>query len=100
MSVDIRKIEDNLASSFDVNDIFDANNIGKDNTVEDKIVNFSMKLSSLIDGIDLNNFYEKIKTLKLEPLSKYSNKGFVDYDPLTNTGFINIVPLIIVNINK
>ena len=36
------------------------------------------------------SFYEKVKTLKLEPLSVYSNNGYVTYDAMENTGNISI----------
>ena len=93
MSVDIKRIEEELTRSFNANKMFDSSNIGKDNTVEDKIVSFSMRLSELIEGVDLSNFYKKLETLKLEPLSKYSDKGFVDYDAISNTGYISTTPL-------
>ena len=93
MSVDIKRIEEDLTRSFNVNEMFDSSNIGKDNTVEDKIVSFSMKLSELIKGVDLSNFYKKLETLRLEPLSRYSDKGFVDYDAINNIGYISTMPL-------
>ena len=82
IAVDIKKIEENLTRSFDANSMFDSSNIGNDNTVEDKIVLFAMKLSELVDEFDLSNFYKKLETLQLQPLSKYSNKGFVEYDAM------------------
>ena len=93
MSVDIKKIEENLTRSFDANSMFDSSNIGNDNTVEDKIVLFAMKLSELVDEFDLSNFYKKLETLQLQPLSKYSNKGFVEYDAINNVGYISTIPL-------
>ena len=70
--VDIKKIEERLKESFSANPIFDPNNVGKDNSVEDKIVSYVMKLSETVN-INMDSFYERMKSLKLEPLSIYAN---------------------------
>ena len=87
--VDIKKIEERLKDSFGANPIFDPNNVGKDNSVEDKIVSYVMKLSETVN-INMDGFYERMKSLKLEPLSIYSNNGLVSYDSASNTGFISV----------
>lgn len=86
--VDIKKIEERLKESFSVNPIFDPNNVGKDNSVEDKIVSYVMKLSETVN-INIDGFYERMKSLKMEPLSMYANNGLVSYDSASNTGFIS-----------
>lgn len=86
--VDIKKIEDRLKDSFNANPIFNPDNIGKDNSVEDKIVSYVMKLNEVVN-FNMDNFYERMKTLKLEPLSIYANNGLVSYDSASNTGFIS-----------
>lgn len=90
--VDIKDVEQRLSESFRVNPLFNENNIGKDNTVEDKIVSFVLKLEEVIN-FNLDNFYRKLETLKLEPLSIYSNSGVVSYDAIENTGKISLVAL-------
>ena len=89
MRVDIKDVEQRLAACFKTNPMFSENNIGKDNTVEDKIVNFVLKLEEVFD-FNLDNFYTKLETLKLEPLSIYSNNGVVSYDAKENTGKISL----------
>lgn len=84
----INEIKSNLVASFNSNSDFDANNIGKDNTVEDKIFGYLIKMSSIFK-IDFSNFYNQMKTFKLKPLSVFENKGFDDYDPKENIGYIN-----------
>lgn len=81
-------IKRNLEVSFNQNPNFKAENLGRDNTVEDKIFSYAIKITSQFT-IDLNNFYEKMKTFELRPLSIYANKGFVSYDPKENIGYIN-----------
>lgn len=88
----IEDIEKNLAVSFSENPIFDENNIGKDNTFEDKTVTFIVKLNKYFN-IQFNNLYEKLRSFNFKPLSIYSNKGFVDYDPLENIGYISLTSL-------
>ena len=92
MRVDFNDVKQRLAESFRVNPSFNENNIGKDNTVEDKIVSYVLKLQEVFN-FSLDNFYEKLKTLKLEPLSIYSNNGFVSYDAKENTGKISLTAI-------
>lgn len=86
MTVD--DIKRNLAVSFNQNPNFKAENLGRDNSVEDKIFSYATKMTSQFI-IDLNNFCEKMKTFQLKPLSKYSNKGLISYDVKENIGYIN-----------
>lgn len=86
MTVD--DIKRNLAVSFNQNPNFEAENLGRDNSVEDKIFSYAIKMTSQFT-IDLNNFYEKMKTFQLKPLSKYANKGEISYDVKENIGFIS-----------
>lgn len=81
-------IKRNLEVSFNQNPNFKAENLGRDNTVEDKIFSYAIKITSQFT-IDLNNFYEKMKTFELKPLSIYANKGVISYDAKENTGYIN-----------
>ena len=89
MRVDIKDVEQRLKESFRVNPAFNDNNIRIDNTVEDKIFSFVLKLEEYFN-FNLDSFYEKLKTLKLEPLSIYSNSGVVSYDASDNIGKISI----------
>ena len=88
MSVDIKDVESKLINSFRDNLIFNENNINKEGTVEYKFLSYVLKLQKYLN-VDLSNFYEKLKTLKLEPLSVYSNDGLVSYDALENVGRIS-----------
>ncbi|MBQ9012416.1 MAG: hypothetical protein IJ094_02445 [Bacilli bacterium] len=88
MSVDIKDVESKLINSFRDNLIFNENNINKEGTVEYKFLSYVLKLQKYLK-VDLSNFYEKLKTLKLEPLSVYSNDGLVSYDALENVGRIS-----------
>ena len=92
MSVNVKDVEVRLAECFKANPIFNENNIGKDNTVEDKTVGFVLKLKEVLN-VSLDSFYERLKTFKLETLSSYSNKGLVTYDSLENTGKISLEAL-------
>lgn len=92
MRVDINDVKQRLIESFKANPIFNENNIGRDNTVEDKVFAFILKFQEIFN-FNLDNFYEKLKTLKLEPLSVYSNNGFVSYDVADNAGKISLVAL-------
>lgn len=87
--VNVNDVEQRLIECFQVNPIFDYNNIGKDNTPEDKIVSFVIKFRDIFN-FNLDNFYNKLRTLKLEPLSVYSNSGVVAYDAVENTGKISL----------
>ena len=71
-------IKRNLEVSFNQNPSFKAENLSRDNTVEDKIFSYAIKMTSQFT-LDLNNFYEKMKTFELRPLSIYANKGLVSY---------------------
>ncbi len=84
----VEDIKKNLLESFDINPNFDSKNIGRDNSVEDKIFSYAIKMTSQFK-VDLKNFYERMKTFKLKPLSVYANKGFVSYDPVENIGYIS-----------
>lgn len=88
----IEDIKRNLAVSFDQNPIFDKNNIGNDNTFEDKTVTFILRLNKIFN-VQFDNLYEKLKNFNLKPLSIYSNKGFVDYDPVENIGYLSLTTL-------
>lgn len=88
----IEDIKRSLAVSFDANPIFDKNNIGNDNTFEDKTITFILKLSQIFN-VNFDNLYEKLKTFSLKPLSIYSNKGFVDYNPVENVGYLSLTAL-------
>ena len=92
MRVDINDVKQRLIESFKANPIFNENNIGRDNTVEDKVFAFILKFQEIFN-FNLDNFYEKLKTLKLEPLSVYSNNGFVSYDVADNAGKISLVAI-------
>lgn len=92
MRVDINDVKQRLIESFKANPIFNENNIGRDNTVEDKVFAFILKFQEIFN-FNLDNLYEKLKTLKLEPLSVYSNNGFVSYDVADNAGKISLVAL-------
>ena len=81
-------IKRNLEVSFNQNPSFKAENLSRDNTVEDKIFSYAIKMTSQFT-LDLNNFYEKMKTFELRPLSIYANKGLVSYDVKENIGYIN-----------
>ena len=88
----IEDIKRSLAVSFDANPIFDKNNIGNDNTFEDKTITFILRLSQIFN-VKFDNLYEKLKTFSLKPLSIYSNKGFVDYNPVENVGYLSLTAL-------
>ena len=85
----LEEIKGNIQRSLDVNPNFDASNIGKDNTIEDKIFGYALKLQQHFK-IDLSNLYDKLKTFNIEYLSKYDNDGLVSYDASTNTGKISL----------
>lgn len=84
----VKEIKSNLVASFNSNSNFDANNIGKDNTVEDKIYGYLLKISKYFN-LDFSNFYERLKTFQIKPLSVLVNKGFDDYDAKENIAYIN-----------
>ena len=92
MRVDINDVKQKLIESFKANPIFNENNIGIDNTPEDKVFGFIIKFQEIFN-FNLNNFYDKLKTLKIEPLSVYSNNGLVFYDASENVGRISLVAL-------
>lgn len=84
----VKEIKSNLVASFNSNSNFDANNIGKDNTVEDKIYGYLLKISKYFN-LDFSNFYERLKTFQIKPLSVLVNKGFDAYDAKENIAYIN-----------
>ena len=92
MRVDINDVKQRLIESFKANPIFNENNIGVDNTPEDKVFGFVLKFQEIFN-FNLDNLYEKLKTLKLEPLSVYSNNGVVSYDATENVGKISLTAL-------
>lgn len=92
MKIDINDVKQRLIESFKTNPIFNENNIGIDNTPEDKIFGFILKFQEIFN-FNLDNLYEKLKTLKLEPLSVYSNNGVVSYDAVENTGRLSLIAL-------
>ena len=92
MKIDINDVKQRLIESFKTNPIFNENNIGIDNTPEDKIFGFILKFQEIFN-FNLDNLYEKLKTLKLEPLSVYSNNGVVSYDANENVGSISLIAL-------
>ena len=91
-NIKVNDIRKNLEVSFSSNPEFNAVNIGKDNTVEDKIFAYLIKISTAFK-VNLDNFYERMKTFSLKPLSVYANDGFISYDPVSNIGSINPVVL-------
>lgn len=92
MRVDINNVKQRLIESFKVNSFFNEKNIDIDNTVEDKIFAFVLKFQEIFN-FNLDNFYEKLKTLKIERLSVYSNNGLVSYDADENIGKISLIAL-------
>ena len=92
MRVDINNVKQRLIESFKVNSFFNERNIDIDNTVEDKIFAFVLKFQEIFN-FNLDNFYEKLKTLKIERLSVYSNNGLVSYDADENIGKISLIAL-------
>ena len=92
MRIDINDVKQRLIESFKANPIFNENNIGIDNTPEDKVFGFIIKFQEIFN-FNLDNLYEKLKTLKLEPLSVYSNNGVVSYDANENVGRISLIAL-------
>lgn len=92
MKIDINDVKQRLIESFKANPIFNENNIGIDNTPEDKIFGFILKFQEIFN-FSLDNLYEKLKTLKLEPLSVYSNNGVVSFDAVENTGRLSLIAL-------
>ena len=92
MRIDINDVKQRLIESFKANPIFNENNIGIDNTPEDKVFGFILKFEEIFN-FNLDNLYEELKTLKLEPLSVYSNNGVVSYDAVENTGKISLIAL-------
>lgn len=92
MRIDINDVKQRLIESFKANPIFNENNIGIDNTPEDKVFGFILKFEEIFN-FNLDNLYEKLKILKLEPLSVYSNNGVVSYDAAENTGKISLAAL-------
>lgn len=92
MTVDINEINSKLVGSFRENPIFNENNINKEGTVEYKTSSYVLKLKQDLN-FDLSNFYERLKSLKLESLSSYSNSGFVTYEVAENTGKISLTVL-------
>ena len=87
--VNVNDVEQRLIECFQVNPIFDYNNIGKDNTPEDKIVSFVIKFRDIFN-FNLDNFYNKLKTANIKPLSKYANSGNVTFDSIENIGMISL----------
>ena len=89
MRVDFNDVKQKLIEIYRKNPIFNENNIDKEGTVEYKIFNFVLKLQKFFN-FNMDNFYQRLETIKLEPLSIYSNSGFVSYDAKENTGKISL----------
>ena len=92
--VNINDVERRLSEAFRVNPMLDETKIKEENTFEYNVESFILKITTgpykgIFNSINLDNFYKRLETFKLENLSRYANDGIVTYDTTENVGKIN-----------
>ena len=94
--VNLNEIESKLKEVFQKNSLFDEDKLKEENTFEYNVESFVLKVTTgpyaeifkanpnLVD-----NLCSRLETFELENLSRYSNNGYVTYEPAENVGKIN-----------